>query len=184
MAYDPGAIDATLAAAVGDEPALIAELRMAFVDSAERAIATIEAATDDAGMGAWRRPPEGIGGEFRRGPADGAGVRSGGPPARCRRWCEAAARGHAALAFPPADGEQSILDHRVTARDACGAPVRDGRRFRSPRYARGDAADRGRDPDRVSGAVVDRGGGVADLVVVSRLTPELLGAINRMIGAG
>ena len=28
MAYDPGAIDATLAAAVGDEPALIAELRM------------------------------------------------------------------------------------------------------------------------------------------------------------
>ncbi|MDB5677572.1 Hpt domain-containing protein [Sphingomonas bacterium] len=49
MAYDPGAIDATLAAAVGDEPALIAELRMAFVDSAERAIATIEAATDDAG---------------------------------------------------------------------------------------------------------------------------------------
>ena len=42
MAYDPGAIDATLAAAVGDEPALIAELRVAFVDSAERAIATIE----------------------------------------------------------------------------------------------------------------------------------------------
>lgn len=51
MAYDPGAIDATLAAAVGDEPALIAELRIAFVDSAERAIATIEAAADEAG---WR----------------------------------------------------------------------------------------------------------------------------------
>jgi len=49
MAYDPGAIDATLAAAVGEDPALIAELRLAFVDSAERAIATIEAATDDAG---------------------------------------------------------------------------------------------------------------------------------------
>ncbi len=32
MAYDPGAIDATLAAAVGDEPALIAELREAFLD--------------------------------------------------------------------------------------------------------------------------------------------------------
>jgi HPt (histidine-containing phosphotransfer) domain-containing protein len=51
MAYDPGAIDATLAAAVGDEPALIAELRVAFVDSAERAIATIESAVDVA---AWK----------------------------------------------------------------------------------------------------------------------------------
>lgn len=56
MAYDPGAIDATLAAAVGDEPALIAELRIAFVDSAERTIVTIETATDDAGwqLGAAR----------------------------------------------------------------------------------------------------------------------------------
>jgi HPt (histidine-containing phosphotransfer) domain-containing protein len=50
MAYDPGAIDATLAAAVGDEPALIAELRVAFVESAEKTIAAIESATDD---GAW-----------------------------------------------------------------------------------------------------------------------------------
>ncbi|MES2095793.1 MAG: Hpt domain-containing protein [Pseudomonadota bacterium] len=50
MAYDPGAIDATLAAAVGDEPALIAELRVAFVESAERTIAAIESAKDDA---AW-----------------------------------------------------------------------------------------------------------------------------------
>ena len=48
MAYDPGAIDATLAAAVGDEPMLIAELRVAFVESAERTIAAIEqAATDE-----------------------------------------------------------------------------------------------------------------------------------------
>lgn len=56
MAYDPGAIDATLAAAIGDEPTLIAELRVAFVDSAERAIATIENATDTAGwaLGAAR----------------------------------------------------------------------------------------------------------------------------------
>lgn len=46
MAYDPGAIDATLAAAVGDEPALIAELRVAFVDSAERALAALAAAGD------------------------------------------------------------------------------------------------------------------------------------------
>jgi HPt (histidine-containing phosphotransfer) domain-containing protein len=47
MAYDPGAIDATLAAAVGDEPALIAELRGAFVESAERAIVAIEGAKTD-----------------------------------------------------------------------------------------------------------------------------------------
>ncbi len=44
MAYDPGAIDAALAAAVGDEPALIAELRLAFVESAQRAFAALEAA--------------------------------------------------------------------------------------------------------------------------------------------
>lgn len=51
MAYDPGAIDATLAAAVGDEPALIAELRMAFVDGVERALAAMAQAPDDE---AWR----------------------------------------------------------------------------------------------------------------------------------
>ena len=38
MAYDPGAIDATLAAAVGDEPALIAELREAFLDGVKRCL--------------------------------------------------------------------------------------------------------------------------------------------------
>ena len=34
MAYDPGALEAALAAAVGDEPVLIADLRRAFFDSA------------------------------------------------------------------------------------------------------------------------------------------------------
>ena len=51
MAYDPGAIDATLAAAVGDEPALIAELREAFLESVKRGLAGLEAAYDDD---AWR----------------------------------------------------------------------------------------------------------------------------------
>lgn len=51
MAYDPGAIDATLAAAVGDEPGLIAELRAAFVESAEKTIDAIQAAESDD---AWR----------------------------------------------------------------------------------------------------------------------------------
>jgi HPt (histidine-containing phosphotransfer) domain-containing protein len=46
MAYDPGAIDATLAAAVGDEPGLIAELRGAFLDSARRGLDGLENAKD------------------------------------------------------------------------------------------------------------------------------------------
>lgn len=48
MAYDPGAIDATLAAAVGDEPALIAELRESFLDSAKANLATMDRARDHA----------------------------------------------------------------------------------------------------------------------------------------
>lgn len=51
MAYDPGAIDAALAAAVGDEPALIAELRQAFMDSARKTLTAMERATSDE---AWK----------------------------------------------------------------------------------------------------------------------------------
>ena len=51
MAYDPGAIDATLAAAVGDEPELIAELRAAFVDSALRSLKTLESSVS---VDEWR----------------------------------------------------------------------------------------------------------------------------------
>lgn len=36
MAYDHGALDATLAAAAGDDAALVRELRVAFVESAAR----------------------------------------------------------------------------------------------------------------------------------------------------
>ena len=36
MVYDPGALNASLAAAVGTDSALMAELRSAFVDSAAR----------------------------------------------------------------------------------------------------------------------------------------------------
>lgn len=57
MAYDPGAIDATLAAAVGDDPALIAELRDAFLDSAHRVVEALDAAAennDDWRAAAWR----------------------------------------------------------------------------------------------------------------------------------
>ena len=48
MAYDPGAIDATLAAAVGDEPVLIAELRVAFLDSAKAGLQTLTRTEDAA----------------------------------------------------------------------------------------------------------------------------------------
>lgn len=51
MAYDPGAIDASLAAALGEDAALIAELRAAFVESAVRASAGLQAAEDAA---SWR----------------------------------------------------------------------------------------------------------------------------------
>lgn len=56
MAYDPGAIDAALAAAVGDEPLLIAELRLAFTDGATRALAAMEVAAegDEWRIAAWR----------------------------------------------------------------------------------------------------------------------------------
>ena len=46
MAFDPGAINSTLAAAVGDEPALIAELKLAFVEGVERAVGALAAAED------------------------------------------------------------------------------------------------------------------------------------------
>jgi histidine phosphotransfer protein HptB len=56
MAYDPGAIDATLAAAAADEPALIAELRAALADSVARSLAILEAADTPEGWraAAWR----------------------------------------------------------------------------------------------------------------------------------
>ena len=38
MAYEPGALNATLAAAAGDDPVLFAELRQAFTDSLARQI--------------------------------------------------------------------------------------------------------------------------------------------------
>jgi len=50
MAYDPGAIDATLAAAVGDEPVLIAELRESFLDSVKRCVSAMKSAE---GPDAW-----------------------------------------------------------------------------------------------------------------------------------
>lgn len=46
MAFDPGAIDSALAAAVGDDAGLIAELRDAFVDSAGRLLDQLDSARE------------------------------------------------------------------------------------------------------------------------------------------
>ena len=45
MAYDPGALDAALAAIMGDDPSLIVELRAAFFASAELHICALTNAT-------------------------------------------------------------------------------------------------------------------------------------------
>ena len=50
MVYDSGAIEARLAAGVGDDPELIAELHTAFVASARRTLATLQDADEDS---AW-----------------------------------------------------------------------------------------------------------------------------------
>ncbi|MGP1282853.1 MAG: Hpt domain-containing protein [Parasphingopyxis sp.] len=56
MAYDPGALDKTLAAAVGDDPSLIAELRSAFIQSAQRQVSALHNAVNDQHwqVAAWR----------------------------------------------------------------------------------------------------------------------------------
>jgi HPt (histidine-containing phosphotransfer) domain-containing protein len=47
MAYESGALDATLAAAAGDDPALFAELRLAFIESLETQIDLLKRARCD-----------------------------------------------------------------------------------------------------------------------------------------
>lgn len=56
MAYDPGTLEAALSAAVGSDASLIADLRGAFIESAERQIDLLSRARCDANwqMAAWR----------------------------------------------------------------------------------------------------------------------------------
>jgi hypothetical protein len=51
MAYEAGALDATLAAAAGDDPALFAELRIAFIESFSRHVDLLRRARCD---GNWQ----------------------------------------------------------------------------------------------------------------------------------
>ena len=48
MAYDPGALNASLAAAVGSDSDLMAELRLAFIESAERQLDLMSRSRCDA----------------------------------------------------------------------------------------------------------------------------------------
>lgn len=56
MSYDPGGLEAALAAAVGDDAALVADLRHAFLESAERQVDLLQRARCDANwqLAAWR----------------------------------------------------------------------------------------------------------------------------------
>ncbi|GAA0481228.1 hypothetical protein GCM10009096_24200 [Parasphingorhabdus litoris] len=56
MSFDYGALDAALAAAVGDDQSLIAELRTAFLESAKRQVDLLHRARCDANWhyAAWR----------------------------------------------------------------------------------------------------------------------------------
>jgi hypothetical protein len=56
MSYDPGALEAALAAAVGDDVTLIADLRGAFLESANRQADLLGRARCDANwqLAAWR----------------------------------------------------------------------------------------------------------------------------------
>jgi HPt (histidine-containing phosphotransfer) domain-containing protein len=56
MSYDPGALNAALAAAVGEDRQLIDDLRSAFMESAERHLNLLGRARCDANwqLAAWR----------------------------------------------------------------------------------------------------------------------------------
>ena len=56
MSYDPGVLNAALAAAVGEDVALIADLRVAFMESAQRQVELLQGARCDASweLAAWR----------------------------------------------------------------------------------------------------------------------------------
>ncbi len=56
MSYDPGALDAALAAAVGDDAGLIADLRHAFLESADKQLDLLARAGSDSDwqLAAWR----------------------------------------------------------------------------------------------------------------------------------
>jgi hypothetical protein len=64
MAVDPGHIEATLAAAVGNDPALIAELRLAFTEASGQAIEALATARFEAEWASAAARLRGLGASF------------------------------------------------------------------------------------------------------------------------
>jgi HPt (histidine-containing phosphotransfer) domain-containing protein len=68
MAYDAGALDATLATAAGDDPALLTELREAFIDSVSRQIDLLRRARCDGNWQVAAMRLKGLAASFHVGP--------------------------------------------------------------------------------------------------------------------
>ena len=64
MAFESGALEAALAAAVGDDPALVAELRSAFLESAIRELDLLKRARCDANWEVAASRLKGLGASF------------------------------------------------------------------------------------------------------------------------
>jgi hypothetical protein len=89
MVYDAGALDATLAAAAGDDPALFAELREAFVESLARHVDLLGRARCDGNWHVAAMRLKGLAASFHAGPlialADEALEAAPGDPVVLRR---------------------------------------------------------------------------------------------------
>jgi len=64
MLYENGSLDATLAAAAGEDPALLAELRGAFADSVERQIDLLKRARCDGNWNVAAQRLKGVAASF------------------------------------------------------------------------------------------------------------------------
>ena len=67
MAYESGALDATLAAAAGEDSALLAELRSAFAESLERQIDLLKRARCDGNWSVAAMRLKSLGASFHAG---------------------------------------------------------------------------------------------------------------------
>jgi len=89
MAYDAGALDATLAAAAGDDPALLIELREAFRESLARQIDLLGRARCDGNWQVAAMRLKGLASSFQADPlillADEALAAAPGEPSVVRR---------------------------------------------------------------------------------------------------
>lgn len=95
MVYDPGALRTALAAAVGDDPELVAELRAAFLDSAVRTADLLGRARSDLNWQMAARRLQGLAASFGAvelmGIAEDAAAGAPGDPVVLRRVREAIA---------------------------------------------------------------------------------------------